>query len=151
MNPLLRKLRGMFGMGLTWGVGWAIVIFIIGSILGVADPDSIDAGEEPWRLAMLVGSVGFVSGSLFGLIFSRAERRKSIKDLSVSRATLRGALGGAILPLLTSMNDATLFNTVPLGAAFAAATVAVARRSALREAEAVEELEAGGESPKLRA
>ena len=151
MNSLFRKLRGMFGMGLTWGVGWAIVIFIIGSIIGIVDPDSIDAGEEPWRLAMLVGSVGFISGSLFGLIFSRAERRKSIKELSVSRATLWGALGGAILPLLTTMNDHTLFNTVPLGAAFAAATVAIARRSALREPEAVEELEGGVETPRLKA
>ncbi len=151
MNSLLRKLRGMFGMGLTWGVGWAIVIFIIGSIIGVVDPDSIDAGEEPWRLALLVGSVGFVSGSLFGLIFSRAERRKSIRNLSVLRATLWGALGGAALPLLTTMNDATLFNTVPLGAAFAAATVAIARRAALREPETVEELETVVEYPKLNA
>ena len=151
MTTFLRKLRGIFGMGLTWGVGWAMVLFVIGTIIGIVDPDSIDPGEEPWRMALIVGTVGFVSGSLFGLIFSRAERRKSIKDLSVSRATLWGALGGAALPLLTSMNDATLFNTVPLGAAFAAATVAVARRSALREPEAVEELETVVESPRLRA
>ena len=151
LNTLLRKLRGMLGMGLTWGVGWAIVIFILGSVLGFFDPDSIDAGEEPWRLGLLVGSVGFVSGSLFALIFSGAERRKSIRDLSVLRATLWGALGGAALPLLTSMNDATLFNTVPLGAAFAAATVAIARRAALREPDAVDELEADVEAPKLHA
>ena len=149
MNSLLRKLRGMLGMGITWGVGWGLVIFIIGSIIGIVDPDSIDSGEEPWRLALLVGSVGFVSGSLFALIFSRAERRKSIKDLSISRATLWGALGGAALPLLTSMNDATLFNTIPLGAGFAAMTVAIARRAALREPQAIEELASEAELPRL--
>lgn len=141
----------MLGMGLTWGVGWAIVIFMIGTVISIADPDSIDAGEEPWRISLLVGTVGFISGSLFALIFSRAERRKSIRNLSVLRATLWGALGGAALPLLTSMNDATLFNTVPLGAAFAAATVAIARRAALREPEAVDELEDAVEPPKLHA
>ena len=151
MNAILRKLRGMLGMGLTWGVGWGMVLFIIGSIIGVVDPDSIDPGEEPWRMSLLVASVGFVSGSLFALIFSRAERRKSIRNLSVLRATLWGALGGAALPLLTTMNDSTLFNTVPLGAAFAAATVAIARRAALREPDTVEELEGGVETPKLRA
>lgn len=151
MDSILRKLRGMFGMGLTWGVGWAMVLFMIGTVIGIVDPDSIDAGEEPWRMSLLVGSVGFFSGSVFALILSGAERRKSIRDLSVLRATLWGALGGAVLPLLTSMNDSTLFNTVPLGAAFAAATVAIARRSALREPETVEELDAGVESPKLHA
>ena len=151
MNTILRKLRGMLGMGLTWGVGWGMVLFMIGTVIGIVDPDSIDAGEEPWRISLLVGSVGFVSGSLFALIFSGAERKKSIRDLSVLRATLWGALGGAALPLLTTMNDSTLFNTVPLGAAFAAATVAIARRAALREPGAIEELETTVESPKLRA
>lgn len=115
-------------------------MFVIGTIIGIVDPDSIDAGEEPWRLASLVGTVGFISGSVFALIFSSAERRKSIKQLSVLRAALWGALGGAALPLLTTMNDSVLFNTVPLGAIIAASTVAIARRAALREAEAVEAL-----------
>lgn len=151
MDNILRKLRGMFGAGLTWGVGWAIVMFIIGSIIGVVDPDSIDAGEEPWRLAGVVGTVGFLSGSVFALIFSSAERRKSIRELSVLRSAFWGALGGAALPLLTTMNDAVLFNTVPLGAIFAASTVAIARRAALREAEAVESLPEGSDSPRLPA
>jgi uncharacterized membrane protein len=140
MNTLLRKLRGLLGVGFTWAVGWAIIMFIIGSIIGVVDPDSIDQGEEPWRLALIVGTVGFLSGSVFALIFSSAERRKSIRDLSVLRSAFWGALGGAALPLLTSMNDAVLFNTVPLGAIFAASTVAIARRAALREPEPVDQL-----------
>ena len=141
----------MLGMGITWAVGWAILMFIIGNIIGLIDPTQIDEGEEPWRLALMVGTVGLISGSVFALIFSSAERRKRIRDLSVLRASFWGALGGAALPLLTTMNDTVLFNTVPLGALFAASTVAIARRAALREPEDLEALPEGSESPKLPA
>ena len=141
----------MLGMGLTWAVGWAIVMFIIGTIIGIVDPDQIDAGEGPWRLALMVSTVGFISGSVFALIFASAERRKSIRDLSVLRSAFWGALGGAALPLLTTMNDSIMFNTMPLGAIFAASTVAIARRAALREAEEIEHLASGSDSPRLPA
>jgi hypothetical protein len=131
----------MLGTGITWGVGWAIVLFIIGTIIGVVDPDSIDPGEEPWRMAGLVGGVGFLSGVVFTGLFSWIENRKSLRNLSVTRAAIWGALGGAALPLLTTMNDVVIFNTMPLGAIFAASTVAIARRAALREPEAVDLLE----------
>ena len=141
----------MLGMGITWAVGWAMVMFMIGTIIGIVDPDSIDAGEEPWRIAGIVATVGFISGSVFALIFSSAERRKRIRDLSVLRASVWGALGGAVLPLLTSMNDAVLFNTMPLGAIFAASTVAIARRAALREPEPDTLLSGESEAPRLPA
>jgi hypothetical protein len=150
MHKLLRKLRGMSGVGFTWAVGWAILMFILGTIIGVVDPDSIDPGEEPWRLALMV-TVGFISGSAFALILSSAEQRKSIRELSTWRAALWGALGGAALPLLTSMNDSVLLNTIPLGAMFAASTVAIARRAVLREAEPVEQLPPDSASPRLSA
>ena len=151
MNSLLRKLRGMLGVGITWAVGWALVIFAIGTVIGVVDPDSIDPGEEPWRMAGVVGTVGFISGAFFSAIFASAERRKSMRELSPLRAALWGALGGAALPLLTTMNDAIIFNTAPLGAIFAASTVAIARRAALREADQVEALPADDVSPALKA
>ena len=141
----------MIGMGITWAVGWSILMFISGTSIGIVDPDSIDPGEEPWRMALIIATVGFISGSFFSLIFASAERRKRIRDLSVLRASIWGALGGAVLPLLTSMNDAVLFNTMPLGAIFAASTVAIARRAALREPEEVERLAAGEDAPRLPA
>lgn len=151
MNNVLRKLRGMLGMGITWGVGWAIVMFIIGTIIGIVDPDAIDPGEEPWRLAGVVSLVGFLSGTAFAAIFAGAERRRKIRELSVLRSAFWGALGGAVLPLLTSMNDAVLFNTMPLGAIFAASTVAIARRAALRDPERLDVLPDDTESPRLPA
>ena len=140
----------MLGVGLTWGVGWGTLIFILTSIIGAVDPQQIDQGEEPWRLAGLVGMVGFMSGAVFAVILSSAERRKSLKDLSVPRAALWGALGGAALPLLTTMNNSVMFNTVPLGVIFAASTVAIARRAALREAEEPETLPPAS-APSLKA
>ena len=66
------------------------------------------------------------------------------------RSTLWGALGGAVLPLLTAMPDTVLFNTVPLGAIFAASTVAIARRAALRQPDADDLLRPERESPRLQ-
>src|SRR5687767_5144720 len=105
MTNLLRKLRGMLGMGITWAVGWAMVMFLIGTIIGIVDPDSIDPGEEPWRMAGVIAVVGFLSGTAFAAILASAERRRKIRDLSVLRSAFWGALGGAVLPLVTSMND----------------------------------------------
>ena len=149
MTTLLRRLRGMLGMGITWAVGWAVVMFIIGTIIGIVDPDAIDPGEEPWRLGAVVGFVGFLSGAAFAAIFASAERRRKIQELSAARAAVWGALGGAVLPLLTSMNDSVLWNTMPLGAIFAASTVAIARRAALREADPVELLHVERDTPRL--
>ena len=151
MNNLLRKLRGMFGMGITWAVGWTIVMFTIGTVIGIVDPDSIDPGEEPWRMAGVISLVGFLSGTAFAAIFAGAERRRKIRELSLLRSAFWGALGGAVLPLLTSMNDSVLFNTMPLGAIFAASTVAIARRAALRDPERLEVLPDDSESRRLPA
>jgi nitrate/nitrite transporter NarK len=151
MTNLLRMLRGMLGMGITWAVGWAMVMFLIGTIIGIVDPDSIDPGEEPWRMAGVIAVVGFLSGTAFAAIFASAERRRKIRDLSVLRSAFWGALGGAVLPLVTSMNDAVLANTMPLGALFAATTVAIARRAALREPEQLDVLPDDTGSPRLPA
>lgn len=133
MTTLLRRLRGLIGVGLSWAILWAAVIFAIGTVILIFDPASIDAGEEPWRMALtIVAPVGFVSGVLFGGMLMGAERKKSIRDLSLWRVALWGAIGGAALPLLTGMNDSLVFNTVPLGAIASTVTVALARRGAPR-------------------
>jgi hypothetical protein len=136
MKALLRRLRGALGVGLTWAVGWAVIIFLIGTVIGIVDPDSIDPGEEPLRMAlMIIAPVGMISGLFFAVIMSLAEHRKSVRDLSLLRAAVWGALGAAVLPLLTPMNDAVLSTVCPLGALFAAGTVALARRADRREAQ----------------
>jgi nitrate/nitrite transporter NarK len=138
----------MLGIGVTWGVGWGTLMLILGTIIGAVDPDAIDEGEEPWRLALMVGTVGFLSGIAFASIFSWLEHRNSLSELSTGRAALWGAIGGAVLPLLTSMNDAVLFNTMPHGAIFAASTVAIARRATLHDGELVKRLNPDAAAPR---
>jgi len=117
----------------TWGASWAALGWLTASIIGVVDPRSIDPGESAGVMGALTGAVGFVSGLGFSLILSLRERRKSLRDLSLPRVALWGALGAAALPLLTSMPNLLALLTAPLGATFAIGSIAAARRAALQE------------------
>jgi hypothetical protein len=86
MNKILRNLRSLLGIALTWGILWATVMMVVGTIIGVVDPDSIDPGEEPIVLGAMVGLVGFICGVVFSGILFIAERSKTLIDLSLSRA-----------------------------------------------------------------
>jgi len=130
MRTFLRKVRGALGIALTWGAAWALIGAALSLITGVVDPDSIDAGEGPVRIGAIFGVVGAMSGLAFGLVMAFTERRRSLDELSIGRAALWGVVGAAALPLLTTMNNSILIIACPLGAAFAAASVALARRSA---------------------
>ncbi len=128
MNKILRNLRGLLGIGLTWGILWAAVTISVGMIIGVVDPDSIDPGEEPIVLGAMVGLVGFISGLVFSGLLSIAERRKTILDLSLSRVAMWGILVSAAFPLLAGKDIRMMLFLGPLGAVSALASVAIARR-----------------------
>jgi len=132
MKAFLRKLRGALGLGVTWGVSWALIGLAIGVIIGIVDPDSIDPGESRLVMSAIIGLIGFISGLGFGLVLGFTERRKSIIQLSLGRAALWGMLGAAALPLLTTMSNTLLYFVCPLGAVFAAGSVALARRAERR-------------------
>lgn len=132
MRTFLRRCRGALGFGVTWGVAWAAIFGALGLIIGVVDPDSIDPGEEPIRIAWIGALLGFVSGGAFAVLLSLADGRKTIRRLSLSRAALWGALGSAVFPLLTPANNSMLLFICPIGAALAAGSVAIARRAELR-------------------
>lgn len=133
MNKLLRKLRGVLGTGLTWAVGWAAVSVGLSLLGGV-----------PFRFMGQVALSGlfqgFIGGSGFAVILSIAERRHTLKELSLGRVALWGGIGGmfvlfpAVLFLLpTSIPMGSLL--VPMvvdglmGAGFAAGSVALARQA----------------------
>lgn len=132
MGTLLRKLRGLLGLGLTWGILWAILTAAIGVVIWVVDPDSIDSGEGPLIASAIVGWQGFVAGVGFGILLSFAETRKAILDLSLIRAAIWGLLASAALPFLTGMPIGMLWFVCLLGATSASASVAIARRAVLR-------------------
>ena len=127
-------------MGVTWGVVWGAVFAALSLIAGLVDPDTIGPGEGPIPVAGIGAIFGFVSGSAFGLLLALAENRKAIADLSTGRAAVFGALGTALFPLLTPVDNSMLIFLCPIGAGLAAASVALAKRA---------ELAAPGEQPKL--
>ena len=131
MSKILRSLRGLLGIGLTWGIVWAAVMIAVGMIIEVVDPDSIDPGEEPIVLGAVVGLVGFISGLVFSGLLSIAERRKTISDLSLSRVAMWGILVSAAFPLLAGKDIRMMLFLGPLGAVSALTSVALARRWAL--------------------
>jgi len=134
-------LRGVLGTGLTWAAIWAAFGAAAWGIVRVVNPGSIDAGEGLLVAATTLAVAGFISGTGFAVALSLAERRHSLKDLSLPRVALWGALGSAIIPLLTQVDNSMIIITCPLGAAIAAATVAIARRDELASPSGPELLE----------
>lgn len=94
----LRWFRGL--VGVTWGVAWGAIFWLISLIIGFVDPGSIDPGEEPIRIAGMGAFFGLVSGAAFGVLLSVNERRKGILELSMTRAIVWGILGTALFPLV---------------------------------------------------
>ena len=97
-------------MGLTWATIWALFGLSIGFAILYFDPASIDQGEDPVSMASILATAGFFCGTIFAGIFAFAERRSSLRDMSLWRAAFWGALGGVALPLLTTMNDQVILN-----------------------------------------
>ena len=128
----LRWWRGFLGMGVTWGITWGAVFATLGLIVGIVDPDSIDPGEGPLRIAAIGAFYGAITGAAFSVLLSVAERRRAITELSVGRAALWGAISAAFYPLLTPVADSMLVFLCPIGAVLAAGSVGVAKRAVLR-------------------
>ena len=141
MTDLVRRLRGALGICMTWGVLWATIGLVLGFILGVVRPDQIEPGEGPGRIATVLGLFGFLSGLGFAGLFSLAEGRRTIHELSLRRVALWGLLGAGAIPMLTGGDASVGLITGSLGALFATASVAMARGGALRPAKRVERLE----------
>jgi hypothetical protein len=129
VSVLFRKLRGIVGVGVTWGVIWAALGALLGLVALAVSPESVDQGEGPAMFARVLGIAGFISGAGFGLMLSFLERGRTVLDVSLSRVAVWGAVGGAIVPLVTSVANNQIFWTCPLGALLALAAAGVARRA----------------------
>ena len=128
MTRLVRWLRGSLGVGLTWAVLWILLGAVFTTVFRIFRPEEIDPGEGYGRVLPLLGLVGFLSGLGFAAVLSFAERRRSLNELSLGRVALWGLLGSAAIPLLLGANVGEGWLTGVLGATFATASVAIARR-----------------------
>jgi hypothetical protein len=125
----LRDPRTLLGIGLVWGIVWAVLAMIAGTVIAVIDPAQIDPGEEPIVLAPIIGLVGFICGLPFGAaLVSTAARGQRISDLPLMRVASWGILVAAVLPLVTGKGIPEVLVTVPVGAASAMVSVAIMRR-----------------------
>ncbi len=72
---------------------------IVGVIIGIVDPDSIDPGEGPVVVAAIIGPMGLFSGVAFAILLSITGNGRADFDVSLTRAAGCGVLGSAVVQL----------------------------------------------------
>ena len=100
MNRLVRKLRGLLGVGLTWGAVWSVIGAGIGTVLGVVAPEMWGWTSRVFEWTIGLGLYGLVSGAGFGALLALREGHKTIFGVSLRRAAIWGVVGAAAAPLL---------------------------------------------------
>jgi hypothetical protein len=141
---LVRRVRGLVGTALIWGVMGAIAG--VGVFIAVFRPWPLRAETLPRALTLFarweLGSTiwGIATGLTFGLVVLALERTRGWRDLSKARITAWGALAGALFPTLLSIrpiqsgSSVTYFGLIIGGSALAGAlwartSFALARRT----------------------
>ncbi len=142
ITPEDRYLRGAFGMGLTWAVGFIIV----GNALNAFEWLFQGGATPNLPLGILIGAVGgFIGGGVFSVALAVAGRRRRFDEMSLPRFAALGALvpslglvamgvlDGGFDWLFTADAFGTATYFVLMGAGFAAGTLALARKAEDRE------------------
>jgi hypothetical protein len=137
LKKWLRRLRGVFGLGATWAVGWAgflsIATVLVDLIVGYPWTPTI---ANLLANAGLFAALGFLGGSAFSVVLGIAGRRRTFDKMSVPGFLGWGTAGGVILGLLMSFTSgpitvpgilSTTIVTAILGAGSAAGSLVLAR------------------------
>lgn len=150
MKEWLRKLRGLGGIGATWGAAWGVFGAGIGWVIGLVSPEFWLVTNPVIDWAVGMGLYGAVSGVAFGGLLALREGRKRLLELSLPRVAALGVLGSGVVPLLfgalgmfgpgTSVADVVgaMVVTASLGGVFAPGSLALARRAELASGESAE-------------
>jgi hypothetical protein len=128
MSALLRRLRGLVGLGLFSGVLWTAIGFMITGAIYLIDPADFGPGESPLLMAWYIGRAGVVAGVVAGLTLAVVERRRTLGGLTIARVGAWGALGGFVLPFIAVAPQPMLPIFVVMGAATGVSALALARR-----------------------
>lgn len=134
MKTWLTRIRGAFGMGLTWAAGWGFVGGLVELALNIF-PNLPLPFIDMWIQTLAIP--GFLGGLAFSTILRLGGRRRRFDELSLARFGVWGAAGGlavgafAVVLLGGGMPQAAVLAVVGttslLGAASAAGTLALAR------------------------
>lgn len=129
MRSLVRKLRGALGLALTWSLAWTIVGSVLTGGIYLFFPGDFDPGETVPVIIGLFALLGFLAGLGFATVLSIAERRNQLRQLTVGRGALWGAVGAVGSQLILGGAVSMILILAPLGAALGAASFAIARRA----------------------
>ena len=106
MSNIRRRLRGIVGNAVVWGIGWGLLGFVTTFALGLTG-----VIERVWWLdavgmGIRIGVVGGIAGAAFSAFIALAYRGRRIQDISPLRFGIGGALVSAVgLPLfMQTMN-----------------------------------------------
>ena len=156
MNRIVRRLRGLLGVGVTWGALWSVIGAGVGLVLGIVAPEMWGWTDRFFEWTIGMGLYGLVSGVGFGSLLALREGRRTMFEVSLRRTAIWGVMGSAAVPLMFAALGAfeagttiaevlgAILVTAVLGGTFAPAAIAVARRAELR---AVEESRLLGAEP----
>lgn len=102
---LVARLRGIIGTAILWGVAWAPLGLLWGSVFWI--DSQMRARGQPIPFPPVGGFVimcaawGFVAGALLATTLSVSERRRThIESMSTRRVAILGAVAGMALPLV---------------------------------------------------
>ena len=138
-----RRFRALLGIATTWGVAFSVFstgIVAGGLALGVI-PGSLFGPRQIITVAIQNFLSGAIAGGLFGLLFARAERSRTLETVSMRRVALWGFIGVAIPTALVAFTASALYQmpltVVPagilvsglMGSMMSMATIKVARRA----------------------
>jgi hypothetical protein len=147
MKDWIRRIRGAFGMGVAWAIGWGFAggLIELASNLGIHLPWFSLIDMWPQTLAI----PGFLGGVIFSVVLRIAAGRKRFDELSVRRFGVWGAVAGAVVGglllstgLLSGVFASVLVRATVilapftlLSAASASGTLALARKATQRDPE----------------
>jgi len=139
LSPTLRRVRGAFGLALTWAVTWGVAAGLTGGILssvvlllrGTTPPVPLLIGAFA-----LAGAIsGFVSGAGFALLLTTSAHRRTLDQLNPLHFGALGAIPAAVFGWLLFRQLGPTFIATSFGFVAATGSLILARRANDREIE----------------
>jgi hypothetical protein len=100
---IMRQIRAASRIAVTWGVAFAALgatTLLTGMALHALPPELV--GVRTFVDVVVRGfAAGFVGGTVFSMLFARAERNRTLATLSTSRVALWGFLGACVPAAIT--------------------------------------------------